>query len=199
MSDQDYVYGIFASPESVPTVVSKLHEIGLKTGEICVLGNRTEQFDNIAGKLIDPMAKHFIGFGIGGAVAGLIAGICVSLHIPGINGFQLIVPLMGTLAGGACFPYFMTLLGAFLSSSNPQHWASVFEGEVHAGEVIVMAEPQSSAQRKEAMDILLAFDPVEVIFRKTALGVSATATSTTIVDRDQEQEQPTERKLTAVA
>ncbi|MBS2009886.1 MAG: hypothetical protein JST01_22745 [Cyanobacteria bacterium SZAS TMP-1] len=197
MSDQDYVYGIFASPESVPTVVSKLHEIGLKTGEICVLGNKTEQFDNIAGKLIDPMAKHFIGFGIGGAVAGLIAGICVSLHIPGINGFQLIVPLMGTLAGGACFPYFMTLLGAFLSSSNPQHWASVFEGEVHAGEVIVMAEPQSSAQRKEAMDILLAFDPVEVIFRKTALGVSATATSTTIADRDQEQ--PTERKLTAVA
>ncbi|MBS1989814.1 MAG: hypothetical protein JSS83_04805 [Cyanobacteria bacterium SZAS LIN-3] len=197
MSDQDYVYGIFASPESVPTVVSKLHEIGLKTGEICVLGNKTKQFDNIAGKLIDPMAKHFIGFGIGGAVAGLIAGICVSLHIPGINGFQLIVPLMGTLAGGACFPYFMTLLGAFLSSSNPQHWASVFEGEVHAGEVIVMAEPQSSAQRKEAMDILLAFDPVEVIFRKTALGVSATTTSTTIVDRDQEQ--PTERKLTAVA
>ncbi len=198
MSDQDYVYGIFASPESVPAVVSRLHEIGLKTAEICVLGNKTKQFDNVAGKLIDPMAKHFVGFGIGGAVAGLIAGICVSLHIPGVNGFQLIVPLMGTIAGGACFPYFMTLLGAFLSSSNPQHWASVFEGEVHGGEVIVMAEPQSSAQRKEAMDILLAFDPLEVIFRKTALGVSVTATATAI-DEVEEREVPTERKLTAVA
>jgi len=197
MSDQDYVYGIFASPESVPAVVSKLHEIGLQTSEICVLGNKTEQFNNIAGKLIDPMAKHFIGFGIGGAIAGLIAGVCVSLHIPGVNGFQLIVPLMGTIAGGACFPYFISMLGAFLSSSNPQHWASVFEGEVHGGEVIVMAEPQSSAQRKQAMDILLAFDPMEVIFRKTALGVSATATST-IVELEEKEVQP-ERKLTAVA
>jgi len=197
MSDQDYVYGIFASPESVPAVVSKLHEIGLKTSEICVLGNKTEQFNNIAGKLIDPMAKHFVGFGIGGAIAGLIAGISVSLHIPGVNGFQLIVPLMGTVAGGACFPYFISMLGAFLSSSNPQHWASVFEGEVHAGEVIVMAEPQSSAQRKAAMDILLAFDPLEVIFRKTAFGVSATATST-VVELEEKEVQP-ERKLTAVA
>jgi len=197
MSDQDYVYGIFASPESVPAVVSKLHEIGLQTSEICVLGNKTEQFNNIAGKLIDPMAKHFIGFGIGGAIAGLIAGVCVSLHIPGVNGFQLIVPLMGTIAGGACFPYFISMLGAFLSSSNPQHWASVFEGEVHGGEVIVMAEPQSSAQRKQAMNILLAFDPMEVIFRKTALGVSATATST-VVELEEKEVQP-ERKLTAVA
>src|SRR5690348_2490621 len=97
MSDQDYVYGIFASPEGVPAVVSKLHEIGLKTSEICVLGNKTKQFDNIAGKLIDPMAKHFVGFGVGGAIMGLIAGITISLHIPGVNGFQLIVPLMGTV------------------------------------------------------------------------------------------------------
>ena len=94
MSDQDYIYGVFSSASKVPEMVSQLHRAGLKTSEICVLGNKSEQFDTVAGKIKDPTAKSFVWFGIAGAIGGLIAGIAVSLHIPGVNGFQLIVPLM---------------------------------------------------------------------------------------------------------
>ena len=202
MSDQDYIYGVFADANHVPTVVSQLHNAGLQTSEICVLGNKSEQFTNIAGKIEDPTSKHFIQFGIGGAIAGLIAGIAVSLHIPGVNGFQLIVPLMGTLAGGACFPYFVCQLATFLTSNKPQHWANVFEGSVAAGAVIIMAEPQSAQERKSAMDIFLAFNPTEMIFRRTAWGVTtveipASVRATNELAREFESER--ERRLTAVA
>lgn len=176
MSDQDYIYGVYADAGHVQAAVAKLHEAGLQTSEICVLGRKSDQFKTVAGKIEDPTAKYFIQFGIGGAIAGLIAGISVSLHIPGVNGFQLIVPLMGTVAGGACFPYFICQLATFLTSNKPQHWANVFEGSVEAGSVIIMAEPQSPAQRQSAMDILLAYNPIEMIFRRTPWGMTTVDT-----------------------
>lgn len=199
-TDQDYIYGVFTDVENVPNVVSQLHGAGMQTSEICVLGNRSDQFKNMAGKIEDPTFKHFIQFGIAGAIGGFIAGIFASLHIPGVNGFQLIVPLMGTVAGGACFPYFVCQLATFLTSNKPQHWANVFEGAVSNGEVIVMAEPQSPEQRKSAMEIFMAANPSEMIFRRTAWGVSKTAEPTTIgANVETAAEVETERRLTAVA
>lgn len=207
MTDQDYVYGVFSNNDNIQTVVSQLHKAGLQTSEICVLGNKSEQFTQLAGQIEDPTSKHFIAFGIGGAIAGLIAGLVVSLHIPGVNGFQLIVPLMGTVAGGACFPYFVCQLGTFLTSNRPQHWANVFEGTVTDGSVIVMAEPQSASERQAAMDIFLQYNPLEVIFRRAAWGVplnsdtrftdlveSAPATIESKFEQEKE-----DRRLTAVA
>ena len=200
MSDQDYIYGVFADAENVPAVVSKLHQAGFKTSEICVLGRKSEQFKNVAGKIEDPTAKQFMWFGIGGGIAGLIAGIAMSLHIPGANGFQLIVPLMGTISGGACFPYFMCQLSTFLTSNKPQHWANVFEGSVETGSVIVMAEPQSPAERQSAIEILLAYNPTEMIFRRSAWGHSATQTAIPApVQLEREFEEERDRRLTAVA
>ncbi|HEY9678837.1 MAG TPA: hypothetical protein V6C76_12575 [Drouetiella sp.] len=195
MTDQDYIYGVFADVDSVPSIISQLHTAGMNTSEICVLGNRSDQFKQMAGKIEDPTSKHFIQFGIFGAVLGLIAGIFASMHIPGVNGFQLIVPLMGTVAGGACFPYFVCQLATFLTSNKPQHWANVFEGSVHAGSVIVMAEPQSPEQRNAAMNIFLASNPIEMIFRKAPWGVAG-------MDGEDQTEfvaDEKERKLTAVA
>ena len=198
MSDQDYIYGVFSDVDNVPNVISQLHNAGLQTSEICVLGNKSEQFDQMAGKIEDPTAKYFIQFGIAGAIAGLIAGIFVSLHIPGVNGFQLIVPLMGTVAGGACFPYFVCQLATFLTSNKPQHWANVFEGTVQAGAVIVMAEPQSPQERNAAMNIFLASNPIEMIFRRAPWGLAGMdGTDDTALVPDAEVER--ERRLTAVA
>ncbi len=200
MSDQDYVYGVFADVENVPTVVSQLHQAGLQTSEICVLGKKSEQFTHVSGKIEDPTARQFLWFGVGGGIAGLIAGIAMSLHIPGINGFQVIVPLMGTISGGACFPYFMCQLMTFLTSNKPQHWANVFEGTVEAGSVIVMAEPKSAEQRQAAMEILLKYNPLEMIFRKTAWGHSATEQPLPLVPELEHQfQEERERRLTAVA
>jgi hypothetical protein len=198
MSDQDYIYGVFSAANRVPEMVSQLHRAGLKTSEICVLGNRSEQFNTVSGKIKDPTAKSFVWFGIAGAIGGLMAGIAMAMHIPGVNGFQLIVPLMGAVSGGACFPYVIIQLGMFLMANNPQHWAHVFEGSVEDGAVIIMAEPQSSEQRRSAMDILLAHNPSEMIFRKTQWGVSATQVSektSSALSADAEREE----RLTAVA
>lgn len=200
MSDQDYIYGVFKDVESVPRIISQLHEAGLQTSEICVLGNKSEQFTNMAGKIEDPTSKHFIQFGIAGAIGGLIAGIFASMHIPGVNGFQLIVPLMGTVAGGACFPYFVCQLATFLTSSKPQHWANVFEGSVQSGSVIVMAEPQSPEERNAAMNIFLAGSPIEMIFRRTPWGVGhAGMDGMDDTEFVQDVEAERERRLTAVA
>ncbi|MBS2003850.1 MAG: hypothetical protein JST44_20255 [Cyanobacteria bacterium SZAS LIN-5] len=197
-SDQDYIYGVFRDVENVPNVVSQLHKAGLQTSEICVLGNKSEQFATMAGKIEDPTSRHFIQFGIAGAIGGLIAGIFASLHIPGVNGFQLIVPLMGTVAGGACFPYFVCQLACFLTSNKPQHWANVFEGSVQAGEVIVMAEPQSPEERNAAMNIFLASNPIEMIFRRSPWGLAGMdGTDDTALVSDVEAER--ERRLIAVA
>jgi len=201
MSDQDYIYGVFAETEHVAAAVTRLHEAGLKTSEICVLVDDAEQFQLISGKIEDPTAKYFMWFGVAGAIAGLIAGIFVSLHIPGINGFQLIVPLMGTVSGGACFPYVICQLSTFLTSNKPQHWAHVFAGSVKGGQVIVMAEPQSFEQRTAAMNILLEYNPSDLIVRKAQWGVSVTSTpvpareAATQSDHSNEKE----RRLTAVA
>lgn len=202
MSDQDYVYGVFTGGEKVPDVVAELHRAGLKTSEICVLGNKSEQFNTISGKIKDPTAKNFMYFGIAGAIGGLIAGIAVSLHIPGINGFQLIVPLMGAVSGGACFPYVICQLAMFLTANDPQHWAHVFEGSVEHGAVIIMAEPQTSAQKQSAMQIFLAHNPVEMIFRKSQWGLSASqslATSSSSGISGGAGETRNEERLPAVA
>ncbi|MBU6453129.1 MAG: hypothetical protein KGS72_15205 [Cyanobacteria bacterium REEB67] len=202
MTDQDYVYGVFADVDTVQPVVSQLHRAGLQTSEICVLGKKSNQFKIVSGKIEDPTSRQFVWFGIGGAIAGLIAGIAVSLHIPGVNGFQLIVPLMGTIAGGACFPYFMCQLMTFLTSNKPQHWANVFEGTVDAGSVIIMAEPKSAEQRQAAMEILLKYNPVEMIFRKSAWGHSASEQPIPVerdVDLDREFQDERKHRLTAVA
>jgi hypothetical protein len=202
MSDQDYLYGVFQDANNVAAVVSRLHEAGMQTSEICVLGNKSEQFRNIAGKIEDPTAKHFIQFGIAGAIGGLIAGIFASMHIPGVNGFQVIVPLMGTIAGGACFPYFICQLATFLTSNKPQHWANVFEGFVQAGAVIVMAEPQSAEQRNAAMNIFMASNPIELTFRKAPWGVAGmdgTDETVLVPALELEFETERERRLTAVA
>lgn len=199
MSDQDYVYGVFRDNDHVAAVVQRLHEAGLQTSEICVLGNKSEQFTQLAGKIDDPTARHFIKFGIAGAVAGLIAGLVISLHIPGVNGFQLIVPLMGTVAGGACFPYFVCQMATFLTSNRPQHWANVFEGTVENGSVIVMAEPQSIAERQSAMDILLQYNPIELIFRRSPWGVTAMTEPAIATLEEEFEKEKEDRHLTAVA
>lgn len=198
MSDQDYIYGVFQDVHNVPNVVSELHKAGLQTSEICVLGNRSEQFATLAGKIEDPTARHFIQFGIAGAIGGLIAGIFASAHIPGVNGFQLIVPLMGTVAGGACFPYVICQLACFLTSNKPQHWANVFEGSVQDGAVIVMAEPQSPEERNAAMNIFLSSNPVEMIFRRAPWGLAGMdGIDDTALVPDTESDRT--RRLTAVA
>jgi hypothetical protein len=205
MSDQDYIYGVFSAADKIPEMVSQLHRAGLKTSEICVLGNKSEQFNTVSGKIKDPTAKSFVWFGIGGAIAGLIAGIAVSLHIPGVNGFQLIVPLMGTVSGGACFPYVICQLAMFLTANNPQHWAHVFEGTVEGGSVIIMAEPQSFDQKRSAMDILMAHNPIEMIFRKSQWGVSASQVAEqplsgrTASQFEKQVEVEREERITAVA
>ncbi len=203
MSDQDYIYGVFEDASNVPAVVTQLHKAGLQTSEICVLGNKSEQFTNIAGKIKDPTAKYFIHFGIAGAIGGLVVGIFASLHIPGVNGFQVIVPLMGTIAGGACFPYFVCQLATFLTSNQPQHWANVFEGSVAAGAVIVMAEPQSVEERNSAMNIFLASNPIEMIFRRSPWGLAGMDGTDGAVlvpnELQVELESERERRLTAVA
>jgi len=203
MSDQDSVYGVFGEGADIPAVISQLHKAGLQTSQICVLGNGGEQFKNIAGKIEDPSPKYFLAFGIGGAIAGLIAGICVSLHIPGANGFQLIVPLMGTISGGACFPYFTCQLMTFLTSNKPQHWANVFEGTVNAGSIIVMAEPESDRQRQQAITILLDNSPLELTFRRALWGAPVSqipvAAKSAAADIEVSADDQAERKLTAVA
>lgn len=195
MSDQDYVYAVFRDSDKAATVVADLHQAGLETSEICVLGNKTDQFRQVAGKIDDPTGKYFIGFGIGGGLGGLIAGIAMSLHIPGAFGYQIIVPLMATIAGASVFPYFMCLVGAFLTSNKPQHWANVFEGHVEDGAIIIMAEPQSPQERKSVMDIFLSQNPVEVIFRRQPWGLTAVAEPIAPATK---HETP-ERRLTAVA
>ena len=195
MSDQDYIYGVFDDTEHVAAAVTKLHQAGLKTSEICVLVDDAEQFQLLSGKIEDPTARYFMWFGVAGAIAGLIAGIFISLHIPGVNGFQLIVPLMGVVAGGSCFPYVVCQLSCFLTSSRPQHWAHVFAGSVKGGQAILMVEPQTTAQRNDAMNILLEYNPSDLIVRKAQWGISKTATQVPAREAAKDKE----RRLTAVA
>jgi hypothetical protein len=203
MSDQDYVYAVFRDSDKTVSVVESLNKAGMPSSQICVLGNKSEQFNQLAGRIDDPTGRYFIMFGLGGGIAGLLAGVSMALHIPGAYGFQIIVPLMATIAGASVFPYFCSLIGAFLVANKPQHWASVFEGQVVDGSIIVMAEPQNELQRVSAMEIFMDAKPIEMIFRRKPWGVSAEMQPEVQVQVQIEPAKETakdkERRLTAVA
>ena len=95
MSDQDYVYAVFRDTEKTVSVVESLNRAGMPSSQICVLGNKSEQFNQLAGRIDDPTGRYFIMFGLGGGIAGLLAGVSMALHIPGAYGFQIIVPPHG--------------------------------------------------------------------------------------------------------
>ena len=196
MSDQDFVYGVFKGSDKAFLVVSELHKAGLKTSEIAVLGNKTEQFRYLSGKIEDQTLKHFAEFGMGGCILGLIAGIAGAPHIPFGQSFQIIVPFMATISGGAAFAYFGCWMGAFLHANQPQHWASAFEGTVEGGDIIILAEPQNRAQRSKTIEILHSHNPSELIFRRKPWGQLA---STMVEPATEGSKEPEDRKLTAVA
>jgi hypothetical protein len=170
MIDQDFVYGVFADYETAETVVAELHQSGLKTSDICVVGNKTEQFNYVSARIQDPTAKYFFRFGIGGCLVGAWAGIAGAPTIPYIVSFQILVPLMAAISGGVVFAYFGCWMCAFLYANKPHHWANAFEGTVESGNVIVLAEPSTVEQRHSALSILSAHEPLEMIVRRKAAG-----------------------------
>jgi hypothetical protein len=167
---QDFIYGVFNDYATAEKVIAELHQVGLDTPEICVVGKSSEEFKYVSGRLKDPTAKYFMRFGVAGCIAGLWAGISGAPHIPYTVSFQILIPMMAAVSGGVVLAYFGALMGMFLSANNPHYWASVFEGTVENGNVIVLAEASTREQRGTVMSILDAHDPVELILRRNSAG-----------------------------
>src|SRR3978361_1186435 len=126
MSDQDFVYGVFKKSQVALEVVSELHQAGLATSDICVVGTPDDEFKYVSAKIDDPTAKYFIRFGIGGCIAGLIAGILGAPQLPVASTVQILAPLMGAISGGIVLAYFGVFMCAFLYANKPHHWSNVF-------------------------------------------------------------------------
>ncbi|MBX9720969.1 MAG: hypothetical protein K2X81_06225 [Candidatus Obscuribacterales bacterium] len=167
MSDQNFVYGVFAHKEKAFEVLGKLHEAGFATAELGVLAMRND-YKYVSGRVDDPSARNFTVWGTLGCLGGLWAGISGSPHIPYLP-FQIITPLMAAISGGAVMAYFGSFMGVFLNSGKPQHWANVFEGSINEGSVIVLAECSSRSMMRTAMETIEAEEPSELILREKSL------------------------------
>ena len=170
MSDQNFVYGVFAENERALVAVRKLHEAGFITAQLGVLGKKGKEFKYVSGRVDDPAERNYLRWGTFGCIAGLIAGVVGSPHIPNLP-FQIMTPLMAAMSGGVVISYFGSFMGSFLHSGKPQHWANTFEGTISEGAVIVLAECSSRDQMKDAIAVLNSEDPIELIARqKTEFG-----------------------------
>ncbi len=170
MSQPDYVYGVFASDDSTGQVLEDLHKAGFKSADLSVVGKNCPQFHNLSARIKTPMARYFVRYGIVGALGGLWAGTALAPHVPTPGFFQILTTLMAAISGGIVLAYWGVWMGAFLHANEPQYYANVFEGEIENGEILVLAEANSRAERLKAFEILDAHDAVEIIVRQADLG-----------------------------
>ena len=170
MSQPDYVYGVFASDDSTGQVLEDLHKAGFKSADLSVVGKNCPQFHNLSARIKTPMARYFVRYGIVGALGGLWTGTALAPHVPTPGFFQILTTLMAAISGGIVLAYWGVWMGAFLHANEPQYYANVFEGEIENGEILVLAEANSRAERLKAFEILDAHDAVEIIVRQADLG-----------------------------
>ncbi len=170
MSQPAYVYGIFDNANICGQVLEDLHKTGFKSVDLSVVGKDCPEFRNQSAKIKSPMARYFVRYGIIGALGGLWAGVTMApqIHTPGF--FQIITTVMAAVAGGIVLAYWGVWIGAFLHANEPQYYANVFEGEIENGEIVVLAETQTSEERRTAWEIMNAHDAVEIITRRADLG-----------------------------
>ncbi len=165
MLEHEFVYGVFRDPTVAANVVSRLHEFGLEPTQICVIGNQSEPFNRATAKIQDPTEAAFMRFGAVGALAGLWAGVSASPKIPYVPTFEILVPLMAAISGAVVFAYFAIPLCAFLTANRPRHWATVFEGHVEQGDVIVIVESHGN-QRFKLMEVLDSSGAFEIVSKR---------------------------------
>ena len=165
MLEHEFVYGVFRDPTVAANVVSRLHEFGLEPAQICVIGNHSEQFTRATAKIQDPTEAAFMRFGAVGALAGLWVGVSASPKIPYVPTFEVLVPLMAAISGAVVFAYFAVPLCMFLTANRPRHWATVFEGQVERGDVVVLVEAQAE-QRFRLMEVLDNAGAYEVVGKR---------------------------------
>lgn len=170
MSQPDYVYGVFSTNAITGQVIENLHKAGFKAADLSVVGRDCEEFHNVSAKIKTPMARYFVKYGIVGALGGLWAGTMLAPEVNSPGFFQIIVTVMAAVAGGIVLAYWGTYMCAFLHANEPQYYANVFEGEIHNGDIVVLAEVNSKEERLAAWQIMNEFDANEIITRKADLG-----------------------------
>jgi hypothetical protein len=170
MSNPDYVYGIFESTATTGQILEDLHKAGFKSADLSVVGKDCPEFHNLSAKIKTPMARYFVRYGIAGAIGGLWAGVTMAPQLPYPGFFQIITTVMATVSGGIVLAYWGTWMGAFLHANEPQYYANVFEGEVENGEVVVLVEVNSKAERRTAWEIMDDHNALEIITRQADLG-----------------------------
>lgn len=170
MSEENYVFAVFAYYGEAAQCISALHQANFKEADINLVGKDCSEFKRISARINNPNKKYFVWFGSLGALGGLYAGPILAPHLPYVVSFQIITTIMATVSSSIILAYMGQFLAAFLHANEPQHYANVYEGEVLAGQALVSISAKTAEECLTAWKIMDAHGALETISRRALSG-----------------------------
>lgn len=151
------VFGIYKTVGEAERVVDRLMGVGFTSDDISVLlpdNQSSRQFAHEKNTKAPEgtTAGATAGGAIGGTL-GLLAGIG-AIAIPGVGPFLAAGPLMSALAGLGVGGAVGGLIGALVGMGIPEYEAKRYEGRVKDGGILLSVHCDTSAQIKQAKEIL---------------------------------------------
>jgi hypothetical protein len=168
------VLGTAKNRTQAETIVDNLHSVGFNYDDISVifLNDDTTRDFAISNQTKAPEGAA-TGAGIGGVLGGtlgLLAGLG-ALVIPGLGPLVAAGPIMGALSGAAVGAAVGGIAGGLIAMGIPEYEATIYEGKVREGNVLIAIHTETSEQIKQATDILER-DGAENISSVTEAGVT---------------------------
>lgn len=151
------VIGIVESRLQAETILVRLQDAGVGTGDVSVLlpdKTGTKDFAHVHNTKAPEGAVAGAGAGgvIGGTL-GVLAGIG-ALAIPGLGPFIAAGPLMAALSGAAAGAAVGGLAGALIGMGIPEIEARRYEGKIKGGNILIAVHAATGDMKKKVETIL---------------------------------------------
>lgn len=174
MTDRSTVVGVFADRVQAGRAIEALRRAGFNDEQIGFVKRRIDT-DTASDEAIANEGASITSGVIGGGALGGILGAVVALLIPGfgpaIAGGILVAALGGAAIGAAAGG----IIGALTGMGVPEGEARYYQGEVEAGNTLVIVHAASHQQ--EAMAILQQYGAYDATSRAGTFNANAAASS----------------------
>jgi hypothetical protein len=148
------IVGITQNPLQAAGIIASLEESGFPEGGISVLlPEETGDFAHAVQTKAPEGAAAGAGTGgvVGGAL-GFLAGIG-ALAIPGLGPFIAAGPIMAAMSGAAAGAAVGGLAGGLVGYGIPEVEATLYDGKVRSGNVLVSVHVDDEAEEAQAKEI----------------------------------------------
>lgn len=157
MAKNAAVYGIYPNRLTVEKAVEELKQAGFRHTDISVLfpaGGDTKEF--AVEKETKAPEGAATGAGTGAVIGGTLGWLVGigTLAIPGIGPFIAAGPIMAALAGAGAGGVVGGIAGALIGMGIPEFEATLYEGRIKKGGILLSVHADDSDWKDKGKDIL---------------------------------------------